>query len=49
MVEGLGQLMARLERRSIRLNQSDRKTAAQAFNFGPVFYPIMFQHDRKPV
>jgi hypothetical protein len=25
------------------------KTAAQVFQSGPVFYPILFQHDRKPV
>jgi hypothetical protein len=31
------------------LNQSDRKTAAPLLESGPVFYPIMFQHDRKPV
>jgi hypothetical protein len=35
-----------LERRLIRLNQPDRKTAAQMFEAGPVFDPMMFQLDQ---
>jgi len=39
----------RLERRSIKLKQLTRKTAAQAIDFRPVFYPTLRQQGRKPV